>query len=56
MAKLRCPRCGFRFDISYARAISCSGCPMATFGDCGYVRCPRCGYEAKYEEFVEETP
>jgi len=52
MSRLRCPKCGFVFDISYARAISCSGCPMSTFGECGYVKCPKCGYEDRYEKFV----
>jgi len=52
---LKCPRCGFRFDPSYSRAISCSGCPMATFGDCGYIKCPRCGYEDLYEKFLSQT-
>ncbi len=51
MRRLKCPRCGFVFDISYARAVSCSGCYLATLGSCGYVRCPRCGYEGRYEEF-----
>ncbi len=43
---LRCPRCGFRFDVSYARAYACIGCPvLATRPTCDYVKCPRCGYE-----------
>lgn len=46
--KLRCPKCGFVFDVSYARAVSCAGCPSATLGNCGYVRCPRCGHEFPY--------
>ena len=52
MNKLRCPKCGMIFDIMYARTASCMGCPMSTFGECGYVKCPRCGYEGKYEEFT----
>ena len=38
-----CPRCGFRFDLSYARAIACSGCPSLV--QCSLVKCPKCGYE-----------
>ncbi len=52
MARLRCPKCGFVFDVSYARVISCSGCPMSIFGECGYVKCPKCGYEDIYEKFA----
>lgn len=51
--RLRCPRCGYVFDISYSRAFACAGCPAATLGNCGYARCPRCGYEFRYEEGVE---
>ncbi len=40
-----CPKCGFRFDVSYARTFACSGCTLAPFGSCGYIRCPKCGYE-----------
>ncbi len=42
---LRCPKCGFIFDISYARATACAGCSLAVLGDCKYVKCPKCGYE-----------
>ncbi|MCD6444440.1 hypothetical protein J7L70_05510 [Candidatus Bathyarchaeota archaeon] len=46
MARLvKCPRCGRRFSLSYARLTSCSGCRYSVFGECGYVRCPNCGYE-----------
>jgi len=38
-----CPRCGFRFDLSYARAFACSGCPSLV--QCSMVKCPKCGYE-----------
>lgn len=48
---LKCPKCGFKFDITYSRALVCSGCPTATFGNCRYVKCPRCGYEDFYEKF-----
>jgi len=43
--RVKCPKCGFKFDISYSRAISCGGCPAASLGSCGYVKCPRCGHE-----------
>lgn len=40
-----CPKCGFKFDISYGRAFACSGCQSASMGDCGYAKCPKCGHE-----------
>ena len=40
---LVCPRCGFRFDVSYARAFACRDCPSLV--SCGYVKCTKCGYE-----------
>jgi len=43
-----CPKCGFKFSLSYARAFACSGCPSSTTGTCGYIRCPRCGNEFPY--------
>jgi len=43
--RVKCPNCGFVFDISYSRALACGGCPASSLGSCGYVRCPRCGYE-----------
>jgi len=49
---LKCPRCGFRFDVSYSRAVVCGGCPYVTFGNCNYVKCPRCGYEDAIEKFI----
>ncbi|MBS7650608.1 MAG: hypothetical protein QXI59_05100 [Candidatus Bathyarchaeia archaeon] len=45
----RCPRCGFEFDISYARVFACSGCPSASLGDCGMIKCPACKHEFQYE-------
>jgi DNA-directed RNA polymerase subunit RPC12/RpoP len=41
---VRCPKCGYRFSVSYSRAFACSGCYMASF-KCDYVKCPNCGYE-----------
>ncbi|OYT52594.1 hypothetical protein B6U66_01335 [Candidatus Bathyarchaeota archaeon ex4484_135] len=38
-----CPRCGFRFDLSYARTFACMGCPSLV--QCSMVKCPRCGHE-----------
>jgi len=43
---LKCPGCGFVFEVSYARAFACEGCPSAI--SCDYIRCPKCG-----EEFPE---
>ena len=40
---VRCPNCGFEFDISYARTFSCAGCPSVV--SCSYVKCPNCGFE-----------
>jgi hypothetical protein len=40
---LVCPKCGFRFDVSYARAFACGGCPSVV--SCAYVKCLKCGYE-----------
>ncbi|RLI12481.1 hypothetical protein DRO25_00050 [Candidatus Bathyarchaeota archaeon] len=40
---LTCPKCGFKFDVSYARVFACSGCPSVV--SCSYVKCPKCGYE-----------
>ncbi|MEM1662158.1 MAG: hypothetical protein QXP72_00285 [Desulfurococcaceae archaeon] len=48
---LKCPKCGFRFDITYSRAFSCGGCPYVTFGNCNYVKCPKCGFEDYVEKF-----
>ena len=45
---LRCPACGFEFEVSYARAFACGGCPSSI--SCDYVRCPKCG-----EEFPEAS-
>jgi len=41
-----CPRCGFRFSITYARTFACQGCELAILGnECKFIKCPRCGYE-----------
>ncbi|MCD6535955.1 MAG: hypothetical protein J7K49_02855 [Thaumarchaeota archaeon] len=40
---VRCPGCGFRFDVSYSRVFACGDCPMVI--SCNYVKCPRCGEE-----------
>lgn len=40
-----CPKCKFRFDISYGRTFACGGCPSMTLGDCGMAKCPKCGAE-----------
>ena len=38
-----CPRCGFTFALSYARAFACAGCPSLV--QCPMIRCPKCGHE-----------
>jgi hypothetical protein len=40
---VRCPNCGFTFDISYGRAFACSGCPSLV--QCDGVKCPKCSHE-----------
>jgi uncharacterized C2H2 Zn-finger protein len=40
---IRCPKCGFTFDISYGRAFACGGC--ASVVQCGNAKCPKCGQE-----------
>jgi len=43
---VRCPNCGFKFDITYARAFACKTCPVLSYSpSCNYVKCPRCGHE-----------
>ncbi|MCC6042590.1 MAG: hypothetical protein LM598_03050 [Candidatus Verstraetearchaeota archaeon] len=41
---IRCPKCGYEFDLSYARTFACGGCPSSAIG-CQYARCPMCGHE-----------
>ncbi|HKZ93432.1 MAG TPA: hypothetical protein VJ249_02465 [Candidatus Bathyarchaeia archaeon] len=38
-----CPKCSFRFDISYGRAFACGGC--ASVVQCNKAKCPKCGHE-----------
>jgi len=40
---IRCPKCGFTFDISYGRAFACGGC--ASVVQCGMAKCPKCKHE-----------
>ncbi|MCW3986067.1 MAG: hypothetical protein NWE91_06640 [Candidatus Bathyarchaeota archaeon] len=40
---VRCPKCGFTFDISYGRAFACSGCPSVV--QCSSAKCPKCKHE-----------
>jgi len=41
-----CPKCGYKFDILYARAISCQGCQRLSASlSCELVRCPNCDHE-----------
>ena len=47
-----CPRCGFKFSISYARAYACTSCPVLIYDRrCSYVKCPRCNHEFLLEQF-----
>ena len=48
--RVKCPRCGFVFDVGYSRIISCRTCALAPLGDCEYVKCPECGYEFPYKK------
>ncbi|HPR41335.1 MAG TPA: hypothetical protein PK718_02165 [Candidatus Methanofastidiosa archaeon] len=41
---LKCPKCGFVFNIIYGRAIACSGCARSASG-CKLARCPKCDQE-----------
>ncbi|MEM2850116.1 MAG: hypothetical protein QXI36_07580 [Candidatus Bathyarchaeia archaeon] len=51
MARIfKCPQCGYRFSLSYARVTACSGCRYSILGECGYVKCPKCGHEFQVEE------
>lgn len=38
-----CPKCGFEFDVTYARATICAPCPSLV--QCRLVKCPRCEHE-----------
>ncbi|MDH7477538.1 MAG: hypothetical protein QHH17_04050 [Candidatus Bathyarchaeota archaeon] len=40
---VKCPKCGFAFNITYGRAFACSGCPSSV--QCGMAKCPKCGHE-----------
>lgn len=43
---LTCPKCGYEFDILYARAVSCQAC-RRLIGElyCDMARCPQCDHE-----------
>jgi hypothetical protein len=41
---IKCPYCGYDFNIMYSRAIACQGCRKAVYG-CNLVRCPGCNHE-----------
>ena len=41
---VKCPNCGYVFSIYYARAFSCTSCPLSVRG-CNYIKCPNCGHE-----------
>ncbi|MFX1474451.1 MAG: hypothetical protein ACFFCO_03090 [Promethearchaeota archaeon] len=45
MTIITCPKCQFRFDTTYGRAMACGGCPSASLGSCGYAKCPKCQHE-----------
>ncbi|MEM2102064.1 MAG: hypothetical protein QXM22_00955 [Candidatus Bathyarchaeia archaeon] len=40
---VRCPKCGFVFDVSYGRAFACKSCPSLVH--CEGIKCPKCGHE-----------
>ena len=40
---LRCPKCGFTFDVSYGRTFACGGC--SSMVQCGMAKCPKCEHE-----------
>jgi len=40
---IKCPKCGFTFDITYGRTFACGGCPSLV--QCGMAKCPKCGNE-----------
>jgi len=40
---VRCPKCGFTFDVSYGRTFACGGCPSMV--QCGMAKCPKCEHE-----------
>ncbi|MHA1237977.1 MAG: hypothetical protein ACTSSJ_01805 [Candidatus Odinarchaeia archaeon] len=42
---LTCPKCGFKFAISYGRVMACGSCPSIAMGNCKYSKCPKCGFE-----------
>jgi len=46
---IKCPRCGFEFNLIYARAFACQGCRYSVMG-CDAVRCPRCDLEFKLDK------
>ncbi|OYT44620.1 hypothetical protein DRO29_00165 [Candidatus Bathyarchaeota archaeon] len=44
--QITCPKCGYKFDILYARAFSCQGCPrLSSTLSCELIRCPNCDHE-----------
>jgi len=45
---IKCPTCGFKFSLIYARATACIGCPDSVLG-CELVRCPSCDKEFEIE-------
>lgn len=40
---VKCPKCGYEFDISYSRVFTCGSCPRVV--SCEYIKCPKCGHE-----------
>ena len=40
---VKCPNCGYEFDISYSRVFTCGSCPSVI--SCEYIKCPKCGHE-----------
>jgi uncharacterized C2H2 Zn-finger protein len=48
---MKCPKCGFEFNLMYSRAFACAGCRYSISG-CNAARCPKCDHEFH----IHETP
>ncbi|MHA1143769.1 MAG: hypothetical protein ACTSRW_03460 [Candidatus Helarchaeota archaeon] len=47
---IRCPKCGYSFNIMYARMTACGDCPSVALGNCGMIKCPFCKEEFPIEK------
>ena len=50
--KVKCPKCGFEFSLTYARTFACRGCAEA-LRNCPKVRCAKCDHEFYIEKMPE---